>query len=85
MTYKVESSPAKALNWSWTQASPLATKRHHSDTDQSDTDEVFEKNEGSPGLVSMFEEEVTEAMEVTNNQKAVLAEIFQKRKNFSVW
>ena len=45
MTYKVESSPAKALKWSWTPASPLDTKRHQSDTDQSDTDEVFEKNE----------------------------------------
>ena len=45
MTYKVESSPAKALNWSWTPASPLAAKKHQSDTDQSDTDEVFERNE----------------------------------------
>ena len=45
MTYKVESSPAKALKWSWTPASPLDTKRHQSDTDQSDTDEVFEKKE----------------------------------------
>ena len=47
MTYKVESNPAKALNWSWTPASPLAAKKHQSDTDQSDTDEVFERNEES--------------------------------------
>ena len=45
MTYKVESSPAKALNWSWTPASPLTTTKHQSDTDQSDTDEVFERKE----------------------------------------
>ena len=45
MTYNVEASPAKALKWSWTPASPLDTKKHQSDTDQSDTDEVFEKKE----------------------------------------
>ena len=63
ITYKLESSPAEALNWSWTPASPLLSDKHRHDTDQMILTRFLRKLTSRVGPVSMYAE-VTEPMEV---------------------